>query len=242
MNENKKSKVWVYAVILFTSAFVILLLTAYSQIKLNKNLSDYKNQVSSQETEKKKVQQNFSSAQEMNVKLNAEIKKLQEENNTLRQNIYSLDAEKAAMQDLSNKKNAAAESFSNVMNLYLNGKILECAGIIDSVDAPNLELISRETYKTLVSKVKSEAGKLLFEEGLSLYNSGKYNEAAAKLLLSSQYAASESYSDRCLFYLAYSEAKLENKTAAVEYMNKLIGNYPESRYLRNAKRFVEKYK
>jgi cell division protein FtsB len=242
MNENKKSKVWVYAVILFTSAFIVLLLTAYSQIKLNRNLIDYKSQVSSKESENKKVQQNFSSAQEMNVKLNDEIKKLQEENNALKESISNLENEKAGIEEKNNTENEAVDSLSNVINTYLNGFVVESAGMIDGINAANLEGKAAETYKKFSVKVKAEAGKILFDEGFQLYDSAKYIDAAAKLLLSSQYAQAEEYSDKCLYYLAYSELKIQDKALALEHMNKLIENYNDSKYLKSARRFVEKYK
>lgn len=40
-NKSERKTVWIYAVILFTSVFVVLLLTAYSQIKLNTNINKY---------------------------------------------------------------------------------------------------------------------------------------------------------------------------------------------------------
>jgi cell division protein FtsL len=44
-NGNGRKAVWMYAVILFSSAFIVLLLTAYSQIKLNKNITRYEGQI-----------------------------------------------------------------------------------------------------------------------------------------------------------------------------------------------------
>lgn len=242
MNDNKKSKIWIYAVILFTSAFIVLLLTAYSQIKLNKNLIDYKSQVSNKESENKKVQQNFSSAQEMNAKLNDEIKKLQEENNILKNSMHSLETEIAGIMERDKDHSKAVDSLSDVINTYLNGSVVESAGKIDGINAANLEGHSAEAYKILSERVKSEAGKILFDEGFQLYERAKYIDAAAKLLLSSQYAQTEVYSDKCLYYLAYSEVKLGDKDSALVHMNRLIDNYHDSKYLRSAKRFIEKYK
>lgn len=242
MIDNKKSKIWVYAVILFTSAFIVLLFTAYSQIKLNNNLSDYKNQVYNKESEKNKYQQNFSSAQEMNAKLNEEIKKLEEENSTLKSDIVVLNSEKESIETTLDKKITAVEGLSNAMTIYLNGNVVECASLIKGIDVANLDGKAAETYKTLTLKAYSEAGKILFNEGYSLYNRAKYSEATEKLLLSSQYSPAETFSDKCLFYLAYSELKIDKTAAALEHMNMFINNYPSSKYLKSAKRFVERYK
>jgi hypothetical protein len=242
MNDNKKSKIWVYAVILFTSAFIVLLISAYSQIKLNRNLTDYKSQVYSKENENKKVQQNFSSAQEMNAKLNGEIKKLQDENNALRESKVSLETEKASAEEKAKTEKEAVDSLANVINIYLDGNVVESAGMIESINAANLDGKVLETFNSFSMKVKAAAGKILFDEGFGLYNRAKYSEAVPKLLLSSQYAETEEFSDKCLYYLAYSELHLDNRVSALEHMNKLISNYPESKYFKSAKRFVEKYK
>ncbi len=77
---------------------------------------------------------------------------------------------------------------------------------------------------------------------MTFYNRAKYSEAAAKLLLSFQYAPEEAYSDKCLYYLAYSEFRQENKAAAVEYMSKLASNYPDSSYHNRASNFVKNHK
>lgn len=241
MDENKKSKIWVYAVILFTSAFLVLLFTAYSQIKLNRNLDNYKNQVSSKETEKNKLKQNFSSAQEMNEKLNEEIRKLDEENSTLKEAIVDLKSKNENIESALNKRSAAADGLSNAVTVYLNGNVVECAGLLKNIDVATLDAKAVEAYNSLALKVNGEAGKLLFNEGFALYNKAKYSEAAQKLLLSSLYAPAETFSDKSLYYLAYSELKSNNTTAALEHMNKLINDYPSSKYLKSAKRFVEKY-
>lgn len=242
MNENKKSKIWLYAVILFTSAFIVLLLTAYSQIKLNKNLNDYKSQVYNKETEKNKYQQNFSSAQEMNAKLNEEIKRLQEENNTLKDDITNSNKEMDIINETLAKKSTAFGVLSDAMTVYLNGNVIECAGLLKTINVYDLDTKALETYNSLSLKADSEAGKLLFDEGYALYKKSKYSEAAEKLFFSNQYAAAETFSDKCLFYLAYSELNSGNTTTALEHMNMLITNYPTSKYMRSAKRFVEKYK
>ena len=242
MNDNKKSKIWVYAVVLFTSAFIVLLFTAYSQIKMNQNLSDYKSLVYNKETEKNKFQQNFSSAQEMNAKLNEEIKMLQEENSQLKDDITELKNKQIGVEENLKVKSTAADELSNAITSYLNGKVIESAGLLKSIDADSLDEKAFQTYRTLLFKSHAEAGQLLLDEGFALYNKAQYSEATEKLRLSYQYAPAQSFSDKCLFYLAYSEVKGGNTITALEHMNLLINNYSSSKYMKSAKRFVEKYK
>lgn len=242
MNENKKSKIWVYAVVLFTSAFIVLLFTAYSQIKLNNNLSEYKSQVSSKENEVNKYQQNFSSAQEMNLKLNNEIKRLEEEISTVRALLTELANEKEKNEAISKRKKDAIDELLTLTELYLNGNAVECAGRLKSMDTADLEAKQLDTYNTLSAKAYAEAGNLLYNEGYALYNKGEYDEAREKLLLSHQYAPAQVFSDKCLYYLAYSEVKTGKNNLAVEHMNLLINHFPSSKYVKSAKQFINKYK
>lgn len=242
MKETKKAKIWIYAVILFTSAFIVLVITAFSQIKLNNNLDDIKNQAYNKETEKNKYQQKFSSAQEMNTKLNEEIMRLQEENNILHDAISDIKNEQENISAAIKKKNEANEGLFNALTLYLNRNVVESAALLKNIDAEKLDIKADEAYKALKLKVNAEAGKLLFNEGYTLYRTAHYTEAAEKLLLSSQYAPSETFSDKCLFYLSYAEFKSGNTTAALEHMEQLIRLYSSSKYRKSAKQFIAKHK
>jgi len=242
MEANKKSNIWIYAVILFTSAFLILLFTAYSQIKLNKSLDNYKNQIRSKETEKNEYLQNFTSAQEMNLKLNEEISSLKEEIEKLNDEISLLKNELENKEIMQNKKDNVMEIILKATAEYVNGNVVGCASILREIDEFELSGVALESFNQLKIKSYSEAGKVLFNEGYSLFNKGKYEEASEKLLLSSEYAPSETFSDKCIYYLAYSELKKGNETTAVGYMEKLISGYPSSKYLKSAKNFVSRYK
>jgi TolA-binding protein len=242
MEENKKTKVWLYAVILFTSAFLILMFTAYSQIKMNKSLDRYKNQIYSKETEKNEYLENFTSAQEMNKKLNEEINDLKKEKTELENEVFLLKVELENSKEMQENKDAAVEALLNGMSEYLNGNTVESAGYLKNIDNSGLEGSALELFNGLSSRVYSEAGEILYNDGFRLYKRGDNQEAAAKLLLSTQYAPSESFSGKCMFYLAYAELKIGNKTSALEHMNRVITDYPSSGYLKSAKIFVEKYK
>lgn len=241
MRENKKASVWLYAVILFTSAFIVLLFAGYSQIRLNQNLSDYKSQVFNTESEKNEYLRNFASAQEMNEALNNEISQLKEENDDLKKRINELTDEKDALQEVLHKTKDAADKLSIVIGIYLEGDVIGAAEQLKIVDVTALDETTAKTFKTFENKVTEEAGNQFFEEGLSLYNKAKYDEAAEKLLLSFQYAPKEEFSDKCLYYLAYAEFRAGKKAEALEYMKRLVSGYPKSNYLRRAKQFVSRY-
>lgn len=241
-NKNEKSKVWLYAVVLFTSAFIVLLLTAYSQIKLNSNLSNYKNQISIKETEKNKYQLSFVNAQDINKKLNEENKKLQADIKNIEDELKKLNEEKLQMEDDLNNKITVNELLCEAQSEYLKGNIVNCAGLIKEIDINNLNTKAMEMYNLLSQKAFVEAGKLLFDEGYKLYGSRNYAAAADKFLQSREYSVNSDYSDRCLYYLAYSKLRTGSITEAVGYMDHLLQDYPDSKYKKSAGAFIKKYR
>ncbi len=240
MKENKKASIWLYGVILFTSAFIVLLFAGYSQIRINKDLNDYKSQVFNTESEKNEYLRNFASAQEMNVELNKEISLLKEENAALNKEIDDLTDKNAILQETLRYRQEASDNFSKVISIYLDGDVIRTVEQLKAVDVAKLDQMTAETFKKLEEKVMAEAGKKLFDEGISLYERAKYTEAAEKLLLSFQYAPKAEFSDKCLYYLAYAHMRTGNKEAALEHMNQLVLEYPQSKYMGRAKQFISR--
>ena len=77
MYKNKsKNTIWIYALILFTCVFILLLLTGYSQIKFNRSLNEYRNKLISSEEEINISSHNLKTALEENEMLYKKIEKL----------------------------------------------------------------------------------------------------------------------------------------------------------------------
>lgn len=242
MDENqKKSSVWLYAVILFFSAFIVLVFAGYSQIRLNKSLENYKSQVFNTESEREMYQQHFTSAQEMNEKLNEEIDGLKNEINSLKQIISELEKTKTSMELEYDKKSATVDNLSEAVIIFLEGKPAECVDYIKAIDTASIEEAQLKMLNTLKAEAGVQAGKLYYDEGYGMYLKGKYAEAAAAFELSYKYAPDAEFSDKCLYYNSYSELKEGNKKAAVEKMSFIINKFPESKYLSKAKNFIKRY-
>lgn len=241
MSKNSKSKIWLYAVVLFTSAFIVLLITGYSQIKLNKNLSELSNQISTKENEKNKVQLSFANAQELNNKLTEENKQLQNMIEGLNNEIEMLKSDRDTADNTNSAKLDAYEKLSLAENEYLKGNIVVSAGIMKDIDPNQLNTNAGVTITLLKGIVYNEAGKLLLTEGHEQYVKKNYNTAVEKLAQSLLYAPDKEYSDKCIYYLALSEAKAGNAAAGAAHMSSLVEQYPKSHYLSSAKRFITKY-
>lgn len=240
--KNRKSKIWIYAVVLFTSAFIVLLLTAYSQIKLNKNLSNYKDKIFSTEIERNKFQLNFTSAQDTNNKLKEEIEKLKAEKKDITEKYEKSSKEKAQSDE--NNKNSLQEynKLSAAQVLYLNENYVDAVLILTKeIDIKLLDDKAKELYTVLLEKTSAKAGSLLYQQGYAFYKKKDYTSAIIKLSQALEIAYSDKSADCWMYYLALSENKSGNSEKAVAYMGSLVSKYPHSAYFKRAKAFYEEH-
>lgn len=241
MKENKRASVWVYAVVLFTSAFIILLFAAISQIRINNDLDEYKSKVDSKETENNLVHENFLSAQEMNKRLNEKIDELDKNNQALKNENENLNSEIKNLDAKVIKRDESFETLIQALSAYQKGDEVGCAALIKKIDTAAINEEQVQIYNEIALEVYSEAGKKLFNEGYYLYKEAQYKEAIKNLLLSYEYAPRDVFSDKCLYYLAYSQMRADMTDEAVKHMNILIRDYPSSKYIKYAKDFIERY-
>ncbi len=238
-SKNVKNKVWIYAIILFTSAFIVLLFTAYSQIKLNRNIVDFKSQINTQEIEKNKYQLSYTKALETLDLLTSENEKISKEKAAIAANLDAVREQAAERETAYTKKQEEYEKLSRAQSEYLTGNIAISANILKSMDKSLLATEGAALYDTFSALVYVKAGKEFFDKGYTAYIGGKYEEAASALSLSRFYATTGVYSARCLYYLAYTEYRLGNKDKALAYMNSLLVEYSDTPYWNKAKVFIK---
>lgn len=241
-NKNAKTKIWIYAVVLFSSAFIVLLITGYSQIKLNKNLNSYRDKISNTENERNKYQLNFSSAQETNNKLKEENEKLKSGNNALKTKVDGLEKEKTQIIDGNEKALQEYDKLCTAQANYLNENYVMSGGIlIKQINYNLLDTKARELYSQLLDKVRPKAEKILYNDGYQLYEKKDYVSAAEKLKLALDIAPAGAYTDGVLYFLALSKDRTGDLRSAAGYMQLIIQSYPESKYYKKAKYYYEKY-
>lgn len=236
---NGRTKIWVYAVVLFTSAFIVLLLTAYSQLKFNKNLSEYKEkvenfqtQISSKETEKNKVKTNLNAVIEDNAKLEKTIKEL---GNKLDELKKTIEDNNNTISELKNQLSTMASSHYMLMkaeNEYKKGNIIKTAFYIRNID--NNLLFEPETlslYKSLYNKTIYYTAKYYYSEGYKLYKSRHYSDAAKAFENSLYYSENEYFSDDCIYFLILTGERTSDTELRDSNLVKLTEKYPQSEIL-----------
>ncbi len=233
--NNDKKKLWLYAVILFTSAFIVLLLTAFSQIRMNKNISKYKDQLSSESKLKSDFQLNLNSSLNLNKKLTEELELLKEdmseEKNT------ALEAEKRA-KELENKlkdTTASYEALIEAQRKYDNEEYVKSALLL--YEKCKLALFNQGAYNQYI-KLKElvfpKASKISYADGLRNYKEGQYSKAIEHFKISTALASNEYYSDDCYYLMAYSYFYMKDNMQAKKSLETLFKDYPQSTYLKEA--------
>ena len=201
-NKSDKKTIWVYAVVLFTSAFVVLLLTAYSQIKFNKNIDEYKNRISSEEKQKVNFKTDLSSSIDENKKLKTNNEALTKENSKLKSDIEKMKDDITNLQQ--NDKTDKYEALMLAINLYEKGEIEDCAEMLYRLNYSQ-EMLGEQgykKYKELVDKTfKPAAEKIYFEAYKSYYLKKQYSSAIKRFRLSLNLASQRIFLRR-LFILA----------------------------------------
>jgi len=234
--QNGKAKIWMYAVVLFTSAFIVLLLTAYSQIKFNKNINEYRNQIYSKENEKNNFQINLNTALEDNMKLNNDFKLLEAE---LSKISAKLEEYKQENSDLQTKSKNALDTYENLLLAEKKYNERDYSGSAEilkqKTDSTFLSGNGLDKYLYLTGKAYSKAALKLYSEGCRYYKGKMYPEAIDSFNKSLEYASDEYYSDDCYYFLAYSEYMQSNMEEARTYVNMLLEKYPDTNYEDNAR-------
>ena len=239
VSKKDRKTVWIYAVVLFTSAFIVLMITTYSQIKVNKNIDDVKNKLGNTEKEKSNFQMNLSSALLENKKLNEKIQILDKEIEDAR------IKESTLKQEIRNIQNENALKFENYQNLmradikYYNGDIKNCALILTrEINKESLEKDAFQLYQKLLDMSVKKAALEFYTEGYEYYKEREYDKAIYSLDNSLSLEKNEYYSDDCYYFIAYSYFKKGNYYAARDAMSTLLSNYPDSTYKKDATDFL----
>lgn len=229
--NNDKKKVWIYAVVLFTSAFIVLLLTAVSQIKLNNNIDEYKTQIYTKEKEKSDFQLNLNSSQNENKKLQQELKKVKGEISSGQQVLEEEKNRYREMEELHKKILISYEKLLKAENEYAHDNYVSCATILlKECDVKNFDAEALKRYSALKADSYGKAAKTLYLEGLKKYKSKNYAGAINDFQLSAELNSTDYFSDDCYYYIAYSQYKLGKYDLVEKAVNKLLASYPTSSY------------
>lgn len=241
-SKNEKKQIWMYALILFTGAFIVLLLTAYSQVKFQNNISEYQNKLSSQEKAKINAVTDFNSAVKENKRLKSEIDALR---NKLLQSEQQLAAEEEKSSDIQIQyKNAtgAADLLMKAQDDYIKEDYISCAvNLKFNINTAYLSNSALQLYNELAKESYSKASLLLYREGYGNYRKKNYSEAILNLSRAIEFSEkNEYYVDDAYYYMANSYYKISNIDGVKKTIGEFFINCPKSSFTKDMKALNKK--
>lgn len=166
-----------------------------------------------------------------------------DKNNTIKsleEQIDSLTGDvKDAQDDMKNRDEAvrASEALLTAYDAYINENIELAGDTLEGIDETLLSKNGREIIKTLREQVNNRYLTTAYADGMSAYNSYKYEDAIQQL--SKVVAMDEQYDNgNALYNLAQAYRKTENWEKAVECYSKVVDLFPDSSLAYNAGRYV----
>ncbi len=240
--KNEKKQIWMYALILFTGAFIVLLLTAYSQVKFQNNISDYQNKLSYQEKAKINAVTDFNSAVKENKRLKSELDALRSK---LVDSEAQLANEEAKITDIEAKyKNysGAADLLVKAQADYINGDYVSCAITLKyDINTTYLKTATMKLYNELAEECYSKASLLLYREGHKEYKKKNYSTAILNLTRAIDFSnKNEYYVDDAYYYMANSFYKTTDFESAKRIIGEFLINCPKSSFTKDIKALQRK--
>lgn len=241
-NKNEKKQIWMYALILFTVAFIVLLLTAYSQVKFQNNISDYQNKLSSQEKAKINVVTDLNSAVKENKRLTTELESLRSKIVESEQKIATEEARGVDLESKYNNTTSSTDLLLAAHDYYNNEDYISCAITLKyDINIEYLSSKASKSYNDLISLSYGKASKLLYGNGYRSYKNKNYSDAIISFNRAIDFSQKdEYYIDDAYYYLAKSYYRTSNYEEAKKLIVSFINNYPKSTFVRNMKVLLNK--
>jgi len=241
-NKNEKKQIWMYALILFAGAFIVLLLTAYSQVKFQNNISDYQNKLSSQEKAKINVVTSFNAAVKENKRLTAELEELRSKLVNSEQNMALEEARSIELVSIRDNTASTTDLLFAANDYYNKEEYIRCSVILKyDINTALLSPQAVKSYDELISKSYGKASQLLYREGYRSYKNKSYSDAILSFNGSINFSKKdEYYIDDAYYYLANSYYNISNFEAAKKIITPFIRDYPKSTFVREMEMLYDK--
>jgi TolA-binding protein len=236
-NKNEKKQIWMYALILFTGAFIVLLLTAYSQVKFQNNISDYQNKLTSEEKAKINVVTDFNAAVKENKRLTTELESLRGKLVESEQKIATEEARGVELESIYNNKSSSTDLLLAAHDYYNKKEYISCAITLKyDINTQYLGPKAIQSYNELESQSYGKASLLLYRDGYRNYRSDNISEAILSFNRSIDFSEkNEYYIDDAYYYLARCYFKNSEFDKAKALILSFLDAYPKSTFIKDMK-------
>lgn len=129
---------------------------------------------------------------------------------------------------------------------YLGNDLLASANELIQINTNDLtSTATKELYQKLVSETYPKVAVKGYNEGYKLYSTGKrtrnnsyFEEALVQLQAAHRFGSHSDIDDKVMYFIARSYGYLGENQQAIDYYNKMLTNYPDSKYKKDAQFFL----
>ena len=232
--KDKSRFLWIYCIILFTSALILILVSAVTQQKLSRDMETYREKLSHQEGLFQGAQKSLVTLNKENQILHEKIKELEEKINKLQEEIKQNNEDIAKLQEQSDMIKISVDNLLKAEEFFKKKQYIESASHLVKV---NYELLSEDTkkiYDTFANTVLNQAAFSSYTTGYKKFRNNEIEDAIEHLTMSLQFKKDAYYSDDAMYFLAISYLKQNNTDEAKKTLLQLKEQYPESTYIKAA--------
>lgn len=119
------------------------------------------------------------------------------------------------------------------------GKYLEAGKLLAALDYESFDDTLKAQFDGVSGAIYPTAAVNACDEGVALFVAENYEEAKASFEFSYKASPKGEKADDCLYYLGRIATHNGDKTAAKEYYENLINNFPESNFVGEAKNLIQ---
>lgn len=238
--KNQSKFFWIYCIVLFTSAFVLISLSAISQSRLSKDVETYRQKLDQQEGLYKGAQKSLITLNKENQELSEKVTELEEQMTQLQEETNKNKDEITRLQEENNSIRTSVDHLLRAEEFYKKGNYIESAKHLIYV---NYELLSEGTkkiYDIFGHKVLNQAALKTYNQGYQYYKNKNYNEAIKQLNLSLQFRKDIYFSDDAMYFLAMSYFEKGDIEEAKKTLLQIQEQYPDSTYMKAVEQQLEK--
>jgi tetratricopeptide (TPR) repeat protein len=239
INKGEKNTIWIYAVILFSCAFMILLLTFYSQEKLQNSTKQLNTKITNVSKTNEQTVINLKTARDQNKILQNQMNELQKQLDEEKVKSSELETSYKAQIDTLSKKQSTNSGIGKAVIFYLNKDLVKCAESIANIDKSTLTDVDKELYDILSSKSFYTASHFYYSKGYNSYTKKQYVNAVEYFKKTLSLSGDFYFSDDSYMFLAYSYYYLSDKENAKATYESLVVKYPNSELSASANEFYK---
>ena len=219
--ENKPKIPYIYAIIIFSSALLLILITSTSRNYINEE----ENKLTKQMGMFEGIQATLHDLKEENNRLKEKLNFQQEKQKEMQESINELKDEKLLIMQ-------NADDLLLAKDFYYIRDYINCAEYLYKVNTELLGEKARKEYNLIAGEVFEKASRTLYMKGYRDFKNKMYSEAIKNFETSLKYKNDMYYSDDAMYYLALSYKNINETDKSKQIFDEFIKTYPDSLYVK----------